>query len=116
MLRKTEIVPWSKEWNKLYMKEAEILKGIFADEMINIFHIGSTSVQSIDYAKPIIDILIVVRDIEHIDLFNNKMSTFKYEARGKMEYLKEDILSKGRRSERIMFIFFKQVTRILTNI
>lgn len=81
-MRKTEIVPWTKEWDKLYMIEAEKLRGIFEHEIINIFHIGSTSVQAIGFAKPIIDILIVVENISKIDIYNDKMLDFQYEARG----------------------------------
>ncbi|WPK13650.1 GrpB family protein [Lysinibacillus louembei] len=81
-MRKTEIVPWTKEWDKLYMIEAEILSRIFEHEIINIFHIGSTSVQAIGYAKPIIDILIVVKNIRNIDRYNDKMLDFEYEAKG----------------------------------
>ncbi|WP_107838120.1 GrpB family protein [Metasolibacillus meyeri] len=81
-MRKTKIVPWTKEWDQLYMIEAEILGEIFEHEIINIFHIGSTSVQAIRYAKPIIDILIVVENIGNIDIYNDRMSDFEYEVRG----------------------------------
>ncbi|WP_299093314.1 GrpB family protein [uncultured Metabacillus sp.] len=76
------MVPWSKEWAELYASEERILKELFRDELVDIFHIGSTSVKSIGYAKPIIDILVVVRNIEHVDLYNEKMRSLGYEPRG----------------------------------
>ena len=48
----------------------------------DIFHIGSTSIQTIGYAKPIIDILIVVKDIAKVDYFNEKMKDLGYDPRG----------------------------------
>ncbi|MFB7138482.1 GrpB family protein [Gottfriedia sp. NPDC056225] len=81
-MRKTCIVPWTKEWEESYRKEAVILKAIFKDELVDIYHIGSTSIQSIGFAKPIIDILIVVRNIELIDSYNRKMMLLDYEPRG----------------------------------
>ncbi|KZN97945.1 MAG: GrpB family protein [Bacillaceae bacterium] len=81
-MRKTIILPWTEEWEKSYKKEAKILKAIFKDEIVDIFHIGSTSIPTIGYAKPIIDILIVVKDIEKVDLYNGKMKELGYEPRG----------------------------------
>ncbi|KKI92864.1 glutamate-rich protein GrpB [Bacillus sp. SA1-12] len=81
-MRKTEIVPWSKEWAESYASEERILKEVFRDELVDIFHIGSTSIKSIGYAKPIIDILLVVRKIEHVDLYNEKMRSLGYKPRG----------------------------------
>ncbi|MEH6942749.1 GrpB family protein [Bacillus sp. JJ722] len=81
-MRKTEIIPWTKEWDKLYSKEEKILKEIFINELVDIFHIGSTSIPSIGFAKPIIDILIVVKNIENVDLYNENMKSLGYEPRG----------------------------------
>jgi len=81
-LRRTEIVPWTKKWIELYSKEKYKLTDIFKSELVEIYHIGSTSIQSIRYAKPIIDILIVVTNIHIVDLYHAKMKSLGYEARG----------------------------------
>ncbi|MCM3439255.1 GrpB family protein [Metabacillus halosaccharovorans] len=81
-MRKTEIVPWTKNWEESYRKEEKLLNEIFINELVDIFHIGSTSVPAIGYAKPIIDILIIVKNIENVDVYNDKMQTFGYEPRG----------------------------------
>lgn len=73
ILRKTKIHPWTEEWGKVYRHEEKLLKGILKDEIVDIFHIGSTSVPAVGYAKPIIDILTVVKNIEKIDLFNGEL-------------------------------------------
>src|SRR5699024_7933036 len=50
-------------------------------EIIEIHHIGSTSVVGL-MAKPIIDIMPVVRDINRIDDFNAAMMAIGYEPKG----------------------------------
>ncbi|MBO1910863.1 GrpB family protein, partial [Microvirga sp. 3-52] len=81
-MRKTVIHPWTAEWEKFYLAEEEILKEVLADELIDIFHIGSTSIPPVGYAKPIIDILIVVKNIGAVDLYNDLMKSIGYESKG----------------------------------
>ncbi|MBS4219928.1 GrpB family protein [Bacillus sp. FJAT-49711] len=81
-MRKTTILPWTEEWESLYLHEEQILKEIFNDKIVDIFHIGSTSIREIGFAKPIIDILIVVKDIEITDSFNAKLREIGYEPKG----------------------------------
>ncbi|MFX3635579.1 MAG: GrpB family protein [Candidatus Pristimantibacillus sp.] len=82
MKRKWELATWTTEWKQRYENEAEILKEIFQFEMLEIHHVGSTSVPSIGYAKPIIDILIIITDIEKVSLYNEQMITAGYKVRG----------------------------------
>ncbi|OZI10475.1 hypothetical protein CEW92_16725 [Bacillaceae bacterium SAS-127] len=81
-MRKTNICAWTEDWGKLYSQEEGVLKEVFGDELVDIFHIGSTSIPTIGYAKPIIDILIVVNDIEKVDLYNGDLLAVGYEAKG----------------------------------
>lgn len=81
-MRKTTITNWTEEWAKAYHKEEDILKNLFLDELVDLFHIGSTSIKAIGFAKPIIDLLMVVRNIERIDFYNDKMLALDYEAKG----------------------------------
>lgn len=81
-MRTTKILPWTPKWEKLYSQEEKVLKELFKDELIDIYHIGSTSIPSVGHAKPIIDMLIVVKDIGHVDLYNNQMKSLGYEPKG----------------------------------
>lgn len=51
------------------------------DELVNIYHIGSTSVENLR-AKPIIDIMPVVRDISRVDDYNKDFAALGYEPKG----------------------------------
>ena len=81
-MRKTNLTSWTEEWAKSYQTEEEILRDIFTDELIELFHIGSTSIPAIGFAKPIVDMLMVVQNIERIDVHNDKMLALGYAARG----------------------------------
>ncbi|KGR82124.1 GrpB family protein [Lysinibacillus odysseyi] len=94
-MRKTNITKWTAQWNEDYYKEKLLLETIFEEELIDLFHIGSTSIQAIGYAKPIIDILMVVRNIDKIDLYNEEMSVLGYYAKGENDISGRRYFTKG---------------------
>ncbi|SEG77233.1 GrpB family protein [Paenibacillus sp. UNC499MF] len=81
-MRKTIISAWTEEWDDMYSVEAKAIRRIFGDNILDTYHIGSTSVPHIGYAKPIIDLLVVVRDINIVDSNNNGMAKLGYAPRG----------------------------------
>jgi GrpB-like predicted nucleotidyltransferase (UPF0157 family) len=83
MTREVQVVPYDSNWPKLYEKEIVRLKEVLGKEIVAMHHIGSTSIPGC-YAKPIIDILIEVRDISRIDGYNDEMIGLGYEPRGEL--------------------------------
>ncbi len=81
MLRKIEVVSYNPDWPRLFAEEAARLTAVFGPEIVAIHHIGSTAIPTIK-AKPIVDMLVEVRDIEKIDAFNTTMSRLGYVPRG----------------------------------
>lgn len=75
------VTDYDTSWIQKYNEESEKIKAIYGDEIIDIHHIGSTSVPGLK-AKPIIDIMPVVRDINRIDSYNGEMETLGYECMG----------------------------------
>ncbi len=94
-MRETEIVAWTEKWNEMYIIESERISQIFISEIMAIYHIGSTSVSYIGYAKPIIDILVVVKDIENVDFYNNEMTDIGYSDRGEQGIVGRRYFTKG---------------------
>lgn len=94
-MRRTEIAPWTENWFELYRKEEVLLKSIFSNDLLDIHHIGSTSVPQIGFAKPIIDILIVVKDIIMVDEYNDQMILLGYKPRGEQGIVGRRYFSKG---------------------
>jgi len=80
-MRTVDVVPYDANWGNLFEKEKVILEGILGEHIVRIEHIGSTSIPKI-YAKPIIDILVLVKCIFDIDGHNNQMIAAGYDVRG----------------------------------
>jgi GrpB-like predicted nucleotidyltransferase (UPF0157 family) len=80
-VREVHIVPYDPAWAERYYEEASRLRVILEQEVVAIHHIGSTSVPDLP-AKPIIDILVEVREIEKIDALDPLMRQEGYQPRG----------------------------------
>ncbi|WP_019241698.1 MULTISPECIES: GrpB family protein [Bacillus] len=75
------VVDYNQDWSNKYQKEEQTIRTILQEELVNSFHIGSTSVPGLK-AKPIIDILLVVKDINKLDSFRNQFQDIGYEVMG----------------------------------
>lgn len=80
-IRKVEVVTFTEDWKKKFEQEVLLLKGVLGLELLIVHHIGSTSVNGLS-AKPIIDIMPIVRDIRKIDDHNNEMIALGYNPKG----------------------------------
>ena len=83
MIRKVEVVPPDRNWYNLFQAESQQLSLALGDNSIAIHHIGSTSIDTI-YAKPIIDILVEVKDIEKVDPLNTAIEALGYVSMGEL--------------------------------
>ncbi|OMF60879.1 hypothetical protein BK139_08395 [Paenibacillus sp. FSL R5-0490] len=81
MTRKVTVTRYNPDWEYKFQSESELIKTIFQEEIRAIHHFGSTSVPGLA-AKPVIDIMPVVKDIERVDRFNTEMISLGYEPRG----------------------------------
>ena len=87
-MRKVEVVPHNPEWHNLFKTEAKAIALALnaiaqtnESNVIDIHHIGSTAIPHI-YAKPIIDLLVEVKDINEVDRQNHLMENLGYQAMG----------------------------------
>lgn len=76
-----KVVEYNENWEKEYKKEESNIKDILGDTLISVHHIGSTSVKGLK-AKPIIDILIVAKDINKLDNYKKEFENLGYEVMG----------------------------------
>jgi GrpB-like predicted nucleotidyltransferase (UPF0157 family) len=79
--RPIEVVPYDPRWPEAFAVEAPRLKDAIGENVVAIHHVGSTAVPGL-CAKPIIDILVEVNDIEAVDAQNERMRQLGYEVRG----------------------------------
>ncbi len=74
---KIAVVPYNPEWKKLYSDEAARITEACSTNILYIEHAGSTSVEGLA-AKPIIDIYIGTRSIEHAEAMIEPMLALGY--------------------------------------
>ncbi|WP_141434425.1 GrpB family protein [Bacillus sp. 03113] len=91
---KVRLTDFSEDWSRMFQIEAQFLKTIFGDEIIRFEHFGSTSIQGMK-AKPVIDMMCIVKDIEMVDLFNYKMDSLGYDAAGEWGITGRRLFRKG---------------------
>lgn len=80
-MRKIEVVPYDPAWQKAFERESKRVMNALAKNVITIHHIGSTAIPGID-AKPIIDLLVEVKNILAVDERNSSMELLGYEVMG----------------------------------
>jgi GrpB-like predicted nucleotidyltransferase (UPF0157 family) len=61
LTRRIQVVDYDPEWPRLFRREVERIRAVLGERVVQLEHIGSTSVPGLA-AKPIIDILLVVPD------------------------------------------------------
>lgn len=80
-MRTIRVVSYRPKWYELFQVEAVRIKAILGQQLIAIHHIGSTSVRGLS-AKPIIDIMPLVRCIEAVDQYNDAFIALGYRPYG----------------------------------
>lgn len=71
----------NSDWADKFALESRRLQQMLANNLVTIHHIGSTAIPGI-YAKPVIDMILVVTDIHALDIFADKFFALGYQARG----------------------------------
>jgi GrpB-like predicted nucleotidyltransferase (UPF0157 family) len=77
MPRLIEVVDYDPAWARAFEKEAAVLNAVFGQRVVEVHHIGSTSVPGLD-AKPIIDILVILDTTDDITSFDRAMENAGY--------------------------------------
>jgi len=63
MQKQIEVVSYNYDWPKVFLAESSLIRESLGSNIVDIHHIGSTSVPGMD-AKPKIDIIVVVNKLE----------------------------------------------------
>lgn len=78
---KVEVVPHNPKWRDAFEAESKRIAQAMGDNVTTIHHIGSTAIPTI-HAKPIIDFLVEVKDINRVDEQSDSMESLGYEVMG----------------------------------
>ncbi|MDJ0747637.1 MAG: GrpB family protein [Xenococcaceae cyanobacterium MO_167.B27] len=76
-----QVVPYDSQWKTAFETESHHIAKALATNLVVIHHIGSTAIPHI-YAKPVIDFLIEVKDIDLVTEQTPAMVALGYEAMG----------------------------------
>lgn len=87
-----EVIPYDPTWTVLFDQEAALIGAALGQNCVAIHHVGSTSVPGLA-AKPIIDIVPVVKDILQVD--TNALKALGYLNRGELGMLFRRFFTKG---------------------
>lgn len=88
------VVEYNSAWREKFEREAGLFKNILKDELVAVHHIGSTAVPGLK-AKPVIDIMPVVKDIARVDGFRAQFESAGYEYLGEFGIAGRRFLRKG---------------------
>ena len=80
-MRKVEVVTHNPRWRDAFEAEAKHIAVALGENVVAIHHIGSTAIPDI-FAKPVIDLLVEVRDITQVDGQSTAMESLGYEVMG----------------------------------
>lgn len=81
MVSRYNFVDPSPNWPEEFQAEAARLRTLLGEELVEVHHIGSTSVPGLA-AKPVIDVIPVVREIERMDDLSSRWEAAGYRVWG----------------------------------
>jgi GrpB-like predicted nucleotidyltransferase (UPF0157 family) len=80
-MSKVRVVPHDPRWRDAFEAEAGLVASALGDGAVAIHHVGSTAIPDI-HAKPIIDLLVEVRDLAEADARSAAMESLGYQVMG----------------------------------
>ena len=106
MVLQREIVKleeFNENWKNEYLEEEKLLKDILGDRIVSIHHIGSTAIKGL-MAKPIIDILMVVDDLDIVLELEELLRDYNYTNRGLQGVMDRYLFVKGSEEARTHYV------------
>lgn len=111
------VTEYQPAWVEQFEEEAQALKQILKENCLKVEHIGSTSVPNLA-AKPIIDFLVIVEEIEKVDLLQGEFERIGYEYMGEFGLSGRRYLRKGptKRTHHVHIYQFDNTQEILRHL
>ncbi len=111
--KKIEVVPYNPAWPTMFEQEASLIRGALGEDLLNIYHVGSTSVPNLA-AKPKIDIIAEAKDLAFDD---SNLLALEYNYRGGFSIpLRKTYTNRTRVSNTNLHIFEKNDPEIKLNL
>lgn len=97
-----KLVPYQSDWAERYEREVERLTDIAGDRFLQFEHIGSTAIEGMP-AKPILDVLAVVEDLDETEAVTPALEDHGYERRPD-DIGGRRLFAKGPRTNRTVYL------------
>jgi len=94
MARIIEVVEYNPLWPEMFLEAKQQLKSLLEGQVILIEHIGSTSVPGL-CAKPIIDILVEVKNLDFLDNLTAQFTALGFVGKGENGIVGRRYFQKG---------------------
>ncbi|ULG72184.1 GrpB family protein [Macrococcus brunensis] len=91
---KVRLTSYDDSWKNFFENECKVMRQIFGDEIVGFEHFGSTSVPGMK-EKPVVDMMMLVKNIDDIDKFNSKLEMLGYDVAGEWGIDGRRLLRKG---------------------
>ena len=104
------VTEYNPLWSEMFKSESEIIKQILGNNCIEVHHIGSTAVPGLK-AKPIIDIMPIVVDIQKVDSVASEFEKSDMNIGANSVYRAEGTCAKAAMKGPTKFISLKLPTR-----
>lgn len=101
---------YSPDWEKQFTYEKKKILKMLDDKIVRIEHIGSTSIKGMR-AKPIIDIMVGVKDLEKVSEVVEPLKEIEYEYVPKPEFKDRRFFRKGRWGRGICHLHVCEINR-----
>ena len=105
------IAPYHPYWAQDFRREKQLLLKIMGETVLDIRHIGSTSIVGIP-AKPILDILVGVQTLAAVEPFVEDLNLIGYEDRGNGDEPGRRYFVKGAEEKRTQHLNFCELNGI----
>jgi GrpB-like predicted nucleotidyltransferase (UPF0157 family) len=79
--RTIQVVDYNPKWLDMFRHETKIISEVLGREIVKAHHVGSTVIPFIK-AKPIIDIMLEVKDVNMLDKYDTQMVKTGYTPKG----------------------------------
>ena len=89
-----KLIPYNRNWERLFEDEKSRLQEVIGAYVLDIQHVGSTSIPGM-IAKPIIDIAIAVQSFEDATVCIKPIEQLGYEYRGEFGIPRRHYFTKG---------------------
>ena len=102
------VVPYNPDWLMCFQAERDLLRNTLGSKVLEIRHIGSTAIPGMP-AKPIIDILMAVRNLADVTDFVDALVRIGYEDKGDGGVVGRRYFVKGTEAGRTHHLNFYQM-------